>query len=283
MKKILKIVAWIVLVLVITLASLLATFVYKVKNGFPVSYETEMPTLVIPANKSAILLFSKTTGFRHDESIQSSFPALKNLEEKNNWFIYGTEEGGVFNAAQLKQFKLVIFNNSTGRVLNEEQQKALEDYVNQGGAVMGIHGAGDDSHHAWDWYTQAFLGAQFSHHPLNPQFQKAEVKIEEDVDSLFDKNLSKSWVNTDEWYVFFAQPKGAKVLYTINGDKIIPNGNILWTKDKNFGMGKSHPVAWYRQMGKGKGFYTSMGHSKDVWNNPDYVKLIENGINWCIK
>ena len=283
MKKVFKIFAWTVLVLVLALFALMATFLYKVKNGFPVSYETYKPALAIPANKSAILLFSKTTGFRHAESIQASIPALKNLEEKNNWFIYGTEDGGVFNSEQLKKFKLVVFNNSTGRVLNEEQQKALEDYVNQGGAIMGIHGAGDDSHHAWNWYTHEFLGAEFSHHPLDPQFQKAEVKMEAGVDSLFEKNLSKSWVNTDEWYVFFAQPKGAKVLYTINGDKIIPNGNILWTKDKNFGMGKSHPVAWYRQMGKGKGFYTSMGHSKDVWNNPDYVKLIENGINWCIK
>jgi type 1 glutamine amidotransferase len=283
MKKALKIFAWTVLVIILAFAGLIGTFIYKVKNGFPVSFETEKPALAIPANKSAILLFSKTTGFRHAESIQASIPALKNLEDKNNWFIYGTEDGGVFNAEQLKQFKVVVFNNSTGRVLNEDQQKALEDYVNQGGAIMGIHGAGDNSHHAWNWYMQDFLGAEFSHHPLNPQFQKAEVKLETGVDSLFSQHLSTSWVNTDEWYVFFTQPKGAQVLYYINGDKIIPNGNILWTTDKNFGMGKYHPVAWYRQMGKGKGFYTSMGHSKDVWNNPDYVKLIENGINWCIK
>ncbi|MHA8067464.1 ThuA domain-containing protein [Aquirufa sp. ROCK2-A2] len=283
MKKLLKIIAWTVLVLIVALVGFMATFFYKVKNGFPVSYETEKPTLALPTNKSAILLFSKTTGFRHWESIEASIPRLREVAEKNNWFIYETEDGGVFNEEQLKQFKVVVFNNSTGRVLNEEQQKALQSYVLQGGALMGIHGAGDNSHHAWEWYMNDFLGAEFSHHPLDPQFQKAEVKLESGVDSLFDKNLSKSWVNTDEWYVFFQQPKGAKVLYYIDGDKIIPNGNILWTKDKNFGMGKYHPVAWYRQMGKGKAFYTSMGHSKDVWSNPDYLKLIENGINWSIK
>jgi type 1 glutamine amidotransferase len=48
-------------------------------------------------------------------------------------------------------------------------------------------------------------------------------------------------------------------------------------------MGKSHPVAWYKAVGNGKTFYTSMGHSKDVWGNPDYVKLIENAIIWATK
>ncbi|RVU25524.1 ThuA domain-containing protein [Sandaracinomonas limnophila] len=283
MKKFLKIFFGTILVLIVLLVGVGAMFFYKVKNGFPVSYETEKPVLSIPANKSAILVFSKTTGFRHAESIDASIPAIKKMEEKNNWYVYATEQGGVFNAEQLKQFKVVVFNNSTGRVLSDEQQKALQEYVENGGSLLGIHGAGDNSHHAWDWYTNEFLGAVFSHHSINPHLQKTEVKLETDIDTLLGKNLAKSWNNTDEWYVFLSQPKGAKVLYYIDGDKIIPNGNMLWIKDKNFGMGKYHPVAWYRQMGKGKAFYTSMGHSKDVWTNPDYLKMIENSINWTIK
>jgi type 1 glutamine amidotransferase len=73
------------------------------------------------------------------------------------------------------------------------------------------------------------------------------------------------------------------VLYSINGNMIIPNGNMLWISDKNFGMGANHPVAWYRTVGKGKTFYTSMGHSASVWKNPDYLKLIEQGIAWSVQ
>ena len=66
----------------------------------------------------------------------------------------------------------------------------------------------------------------------------------------------------------------------IDGDKISPNGNLLWMKDKNFGMGKYHPVAWYGTAGKGKTFYTSMGHSGAVWQDTHFVRLLENALQW---
>lgn len=247
------------------------------KNGFPVSYETEKPSISIPADKPAILLFSKTSGFRHGESIDASKLVLRNLCHKNpSWYLYETEAGGIFNPEQLAQFEVVIFDNSTGRVLDDAQQAALEKYVENGGTLMGIHGAGDDSHH-WDWYEKNLLGAKFSHHPLNPQFQKAQVSLQ---DTTFSSGLSKTFEGNDEWYVFLNQPKDATIVYSIDGDKILPSGNMLWMKDKNFGMGKNHPVAWYKKVGKGKTFYTSMGHSKEVWANPDFVSLIEEVIKW---
>jgi type 1 glutamine amidotransferase len=45
-------------------------------------------------------------------------------------------------------------------------------------------------------------------------------------------------------------------------------------------MGKDHPVAWYKQTGKGKTFYTSIGHSETAWQNEHFVKLIESAIKW---
>jgi hypothetical protein len=43
-----------------------------------------------------------------------------------NWFLYGTEEGGIFNPEQPEIFDVVIFGNRTGRLLNDAQQKALK-------------------------------------------------------------------------------------------------------------------------------------------------------------
>ena len=57
-------------------------FIYKVKNGFPVTYETEKPAISIPSDKPAVLLFSKTTGFRHGESIDASKLVLRDLITK---------------------------------------------------------------------------------------------------------------------------------------------------------------------------------------------------------
>lgn len=281
MKKALKIILWSVLGLVLLLVAAGSLFVYKVSNGFPVTYETEKPALNLPPNQPAILVFSKTTGFRHGESIEAAKPIFSEIAKQNGWVVYETEEGGVFNSEQLRQFKAVIFNNSTGRVLNDEQQQALGQYVEGGGALLGIHGSGDNSHH-WPWYEKNLLGAQFSHHPLKPQLQKTDVHVETGVDSTLTRNLPRSWAHEDEWYVFFSQPKGMKIVSYINGDKIIPNGNVLFIKDKNFGMGKYHPVAWYRSVGRGKTFYTSMGHTAAVWQDADFVRLLENAIRWTM-
>ncbi|MEA5138445.1 ThuA domain-containing protein [Arcicella rigui] len=282
MKKVLKIALWTFLSLVVLLVGAMSLFVYKVKYGFPVSYETEIPTIDFPKDKPAILVFSKTTGFRHGASIDASKVVLEALAKKNNWFLYQTEEGGVFNPEQLSKFSTVIFNNSTGEVINDEQKKALEQFVENGGGLLGIHGAGDNSHH-WDWYVKNLLGAEFSHHPLNPQFQEASITLDTPVDSLLAKSLPNQWQHTDEWYVFFDNPrkKGFNILFSIDGDKIKPSGNMpLLASDKDFGMGKDHPVAWSKSVGKGKTFYTSIGHSEVAWKNQNFVQLIENAILW---
>ena len=283
LRKIIKIVLGVIGGLVVMLAVAAGLFIYKVKNGFPVSYETEHPAIDFPVGKPAILLFSKTTGFRHGAAIDASKPVIKALAEKNNWYVYETEEGGVFNPEQLAKFSTVIFNNSTGEVINDEQKRALERYVEGGGSLIGIHGAGDDSHH-WDWYEQHLLGAKFSHHPLNPQFQLADVVRDPQTDSLFAR-LPQKWAHSDEWYVFFENPrkKGFTIVYTINGETINPNGNMLFVSTKNFGMGKDHPVAWYKQTGKGKTFYTSMGHSETAWQNQHVVRLLETALQWTIQ
>ncbi len=282
MKKFLKITLWSILTVVLLLVGAMTIFMYKVKNGFPIFYETEIPKIDFPTDKKAVLLFSKTTGYRHSSSIDASKPIITNLSQKNDWFLYETEDGGVFNAEQLAKFSTVIFNNSTGEVINDAQKRAVEQYVENGGSLVGIHGAGDNSHH-WDWYVQNLLGAEFSHHPLNPQFQKTDVMADAQADSVLTTGIPQKWTHTDEWYVFFENPrkKSFQILYTINGETIKPSGNIPILADaKNFGMGIDHPVAWCKQIGKGKTFYTSMGHDGSAWQNPNFVKLVENGIKW---
>ena len=281
MKKFLKILLWSIASIVVLLGLLMTGFMYKVNNGFPVSYETEAPVIDFPAGKRTVLLFSKATGFRHGESIEAGKIVFDELAKKNTWFLYSTEEGGAFNPQQLAKFDVVIFSNSTGRVLNDEQQKALGDYVEQGGSLIGIHGSGDGSHH-WDWYEQKFLGAKFSHHPLHPQFQKAEVTLDAAPDSLLAQVLPATWTHTDEWYIFFDNHRsnGFNILYSVDGEKVIPDGNILFIKDKNFGMGKDHPVAWCHALGKGRTFYTSMGHDATAWKLEPFVRMLENAVNW---
>jgi type 1 glutamine amidotransferase len=54
---------------------------------------------------------------------------------------------------------------------------------------------------------------------------------------------------------------------------------MLWIRDKNFGMGKDHPVAWYRDTGKGRTFYTSIGHDALTWRQEPFIQMLENAVN----
>jgi type 1 glutamine amidotransferase len=283
MKKELKIVfrSMVALVLVGTAAS--GLFIYKIRYGFPVSYETEHPAIDFPAGKPAILLFSKSTGYRHSESIEAGRKVLQQMARRHGWFLYETEKGGVFNPEQLIQFEAVIFNNTTGRLLNAEQQETVSQYVESGGVLMGIHGSGDFSHNDWPWYQTNLIGASFSHHPLHPHLQAADVHIETNVDPTLTKQLPSTWNHTDEWYIYFDQPQAMQVIAYIDGNKILPNGNILLLRGRNFGMGKYQPVAWLRTVGQGKTFYTSMGHNAAVWKNANFTTLLRNAVLWSLK
>ena len=120
---------------------------------------------------------------------------------------------------------------------------------------------------------------------MNPQFQEATLTLQTVADSTLGNQLPPQYKHSDEWYVFFENPKdkGFKIIYNIDGANINPSGNLLWMKDKNFGMGKDHPVAWYNTIEKGKTFYTSIGHDSGAWKNENFLKLIENSLKWGIK
>lgn len=261
----------------------LKIFEYKTKNGFS-RHERTPHNIVIPEEPPTILLFSKTTAYRHSKTISSSKIALSLMAKRNGWFFYETEDAGIFNENELGKFDVVIWNNSTGPVLTEEQRNLFKNYIESGGSFIGIHGAGDDSH-KWTWYVDSLIGAKFSHHPIINQIQETTVKRKPRVDSLFISQLSSTWTHREEWYIFESSSvnKGFTVLLEIDGTSIDPNGNILFIKDKDFGMGKEHPVAWYKNVGKGTSFYTSMGHQRAAFKDENFLALLESAIQWSIK
>src|SRR5687768_15724655 len=71
-----------------------------------------------------VLVFSKTSGFRHD-SIAAGIQAINELGAQNDFAVVATEDAAAFNANNLAQFEAVVFLNTTGDVLNATQQVVL--------------------------------------------------------------------------------------------------------------------------------------------------------------
>lgn len=283
MKKALKITLFTLLVLILLAFTAGGLFMYKVTYGFNF-YETEPPELPENLGEQSILLFSKTNAFRHGEAIEASIPAFQEMSEANGWSMFMTDNGAVFNSEQLSSFNVVIWNNTSGKVLNPEQRENFKNYLETGGGFVGIHAAGDNSHQ-WDWYEEEVIGARFSHHPMNPQFQEGNLTLEADsTDSTLRENLPKSWTRVDEWYIFYNNPReeGFNILYRLDGSEINSSGNIpLLASEKDWGMGEDHPIVWYNSVGEGRTFYSAMGHRGKAFEEPDHLKMLENAIRWA--
>jgi type 1 glutamine amidotransferase len=212
-----------------------------------------------------VLVFSKTLGYRHD-SITNGIAALRQLGLESGFGVDATEDSGVFTAPNLARYATVVFLSATGDVLGQNQETALKSYVLGGGGFVGIHGAvfGPQAcEDRWDWYGEMFCCAFTNHSAVVP----AVVRIENEGHPA-NAGLPKAWERTDEWYNFTGTPRGcARILATV--DEATYKGGS---------MGKDHPVAWCRQIGKGRMWYTAMGHTGSSFDEPLFRRHLLGGI-----
>ena len=79
-------------------------------------------------NRPRVLVFSKTAGYRHS-SIPSGKAAIQKLGRENNFDVDVTEDASYFTEDNLKKYAAIIFLNTTGDVLNNEQEIAVERFI----------------------------------------------------------------------------------------------------------------------------------------------------------
>ena len=95
----------------------------------------------------------------------------------------------------------MIWNNTSGKVLTDDQRIIFNNWIKEGGGFIFIHSAGDDSHQ-WAWHDNEVLQAHFSHHNINPYLDTAMLYLDIDEDN---HKLSDGLLDTfdlaDEWYV----------------------------------------------------------------------------------
>lgn len=240
-------------------------------------YDNDVPRFSLPAGKPRILLFEKINGFRDGPSVDAAHAAFLAMAERKGWAIVATEKGGAFNPATLRQFDAVIWNNISGDVLTLSQRRAFQRWLENGGAFIGVHGSAGDPAYFWDWYADKLIGARFIGHPMGPQFQDARVVVE-DAAHPAAKGLPPEWVMNDEWYSFRTNPRtvGARVIATLDEKTYKPVGPM----NLDLRMG-DHPIAWTNCIGKGRMFYSAIGHRPETYSQPHYVTMLEAAIDWA--
>ena len=243
-------------------------------------YETTPPKLPAQIGRPAILVFSKTNGFRHAEAIPAANAMFAQMAKDNGWGYFQTENGATFSPAILSRFDAVVFNNVSGDVFTPEQRAALKAFIENGGGFVGVHGAGGDMRYDWSWYVEHLIGAQFKGHPMDPQFQKATVRIA-DASHPATQGLPASWQRTDEWYSFDRSPRAAgyHVLATLDESTYKPRGPF----GQDLAMGKDHPIAWWHCAGKGRALYSALGHTASAYAEPEYRAMLQGAVRWALR
>ncbi|MCB2079542.1 MAG: ThuA domain-containing protein [Novosphingobium sp.] len=241
-------------------------------------YDSDKPSFILPEGKPAILVFEKITGFKDVPSFDAAHALLKELAEKNGWALVFSDKGGAMTPETLSRFDAVIWNNISGDVLTLSQRKAFRDYIEGGGGFVGIHGSGGDPVYFWDWYADTLIGARFAGHPRNPQFQEARVVVA-DSDHPAARDLPAEWRMTDEWYSFKTNPRdgGARIVARLDEKSYDPSAGF----PIDLGMGEEHPIAWSRIVGKGRSFYSAIGHVPATYEQPQHKAMLEDAIAWA--
>jgi type 1 glutamine amidotransferase len=272
------------LVVVLALVALVTVWNIGAWNLLFPSHQHDTVAPAIPAGLASptILVFSKTNSFRHEEGIAGGAKALQGIATRHNWGLFHTENGAVFNQADLARFAAVVFLNASGDVLNAEQEQAFQVWLEAGGGWLGIHAAGDDSHLEWQWYRDTLIGATFTAHPMNPQFQRATVLLENNAHPVL-RGLPDIWQHQEEWYSWERSPRaeGFTILATVDEESYAPVQNFMG-RHRDLRMG-DHPVVWSNCIGEGRSVYAAMGHAAEAFQQPQVRLLLDNALVWLLE
>ncbi|MSU63076.1 MAG: ThuA domain-containing protein [Pedosphaera sp.] len=213
----------------------------------------------------SVLVFSKTTMYRH-ASITNGIEAIRNLGVENGFTVEATEDSSAFTAVNLARYKAVVFLNTSGDILNDAQQATFQKYLKSGGGLAGIHAAVAGkvaTEGSWPWYVGT-LCTEFANHKT---IEQATVSVE-DRRNVSTAHLPARWSRTDEWYNFTSSPRG-KVRVLASLDEETFHGGT---------MGSDHPVTWCRFVGKGRLWYTALGHTEESYTEPHFLRHLLGGI-----
>jgi uncharacterized protein len=249
--------------------------------GQPATNRRE-PSTSLPPFKKTILILGAAKGWQHD-SISDAMVTIRNMgRETGMWEAYLrtdyqwiTKGDPGTNGKNLTKFDALVFVNTTGKMeLAEDQKKDLLSYVRDDGkGFVGVHAA-LDANYDWPEYAE-LIGGWFDQHPWNTF--DAPIVLE-DPNFPAVRHLPRAFVKRDEIYQAkqWSRDK-VNVLLRLDETKLDYQDNPrIHRTDRAFA------VAWSKMYGKGRVFYSTLGHTNEAWVDPDVKTMYFEAIKWVL-
>ena len=211
-------------------------------------------------------------GFVHD-NITASVTAVKELCGEKGIACDSSDDPSVFTPENLKNYKAVIFSNSNNEAFADPaQSKAFTAYVENGGGFVGIHSASGSERMNPDF--KRILGGTFKWHTPNQKF----TVVVADKNHPSTAKLPAEWNWKDEGYLCDLVPD-LHVMLEMDTTSVANPPREKWAMKFE---GNRFPLAWCHQVGRGRSFYTALGHDIASYSDPAFRGHIQGGILWVL-
>ena len=233
-----------------------------------------------PAKKKHLLIIGEEKGYRH-ESVSHAMATLERLgRESGLWDTTIRTDTEVltkkkleYNAKNLNDFDAVVFYTGGTLEMTPDQKSDFLSFIHDDGkGFVGIHSA-TITFTEWPEYGE-MIGGYFDEHPW-VTFD-APILVE---DPKFPgmEQWPAAFVLHDEIYQIRNYSRGTlRVLLRLDATKLDLNNPRVHRKDKDFA------VAWAKTYGKGRVFYSTLGHPVENWDDPKMQQMYVGAIKWAM-
>jgi len=228
-----------------------------------------------------VLVIGQTKGFEHDSVSDGMVAIYKMGQETGLWEAtlrtdveLITKKNLERNAKNLDYFDALVFVSTTGELdLDDSQKKDMMSFIKDDGkGFVGVHAA-LDTNYKWPEYGD-MIGGWFDQHPWMT-FNAPIVNEAPDFPAV--RHLPRAFAKYDEIYQAkeWSRDK-VNVLLSLDPAKLNYENPRVHRTDHDFA------VAWSKMYGKGRVFYSTLGHTQEAWSDPDIRKMYFEAIRWVL-
>ncbi len=236
-----------------------------------------------PKGMAHVLVISETKGFEHDSIPDAMANIWRMGHDTKLWDATLRTDTELItkkdikdrNRKDLNDFDALIFASTTGELdLTDDQKTDMMSFIkNDGKGFVGIHAA-LDTNYKWPEYGE-MIGGWFDQHPW---FTFNAPIIVEDPNFPAVRHFPHEFVKRDEIYQAKSWSRDkVNVLLSLDASKLdYSNNPRIHRQDHDFA------VAWSKMYGNGRVFYSTLGHTKESWDDPDIKKMYFEAIKWVL-